>query len=107
MYARKDNGILSNPRIIADYSVSLKRHIRCSRGIHIPAFQCVKGKCRYGIHLVIGIMHHELDACSNLTELPDYELIPAPRIKVCHMTLKFGIGNIGKITDDYIRVLKC
>ena len=54
---------------------------------------------------MVCVIHHELNTRGDLTELSNDQLISAPRIKVRHMTLKFGVGDLRKVSDDYIRVI--
>ena len=51
------------------------------------AFKCIKQECRYSIHLVVCVIHDELNTRRNLTELPNNEFVPAPRIKVNTISL--------------------
>ncbi len=63
----------------------------------ITAMQKLLGKSRFD----------ELNARCNLTELPNDQFIPAPRIKVRYMALELRISNIGKVSDSDIRILNC
>ena len=91
--------MLSDPRIIANDSISIERQIR---RIHAPPLQGVKRKCGYGIHLMIGAVHHKLNPGGNLTEPANDQPVPEPLAVMRHMAFKFRISNVGEITCDDI-----
>ena len=107
VHPRKNYSILANPNIMANNSISLVWHICGRRRFHVPALESIKGKCRYGIHLVIGSVHNEFNPGSNLAKFPDNKLVIIPFVMVCYMTLKVTICNIGKLPNDYIRIFYC
>ena len=52
-------------------------------------------------------VHNKFNACGNLTELSDNELVIIPIIKMRNMAFKFRIGNIGEVSDNNIRIRNC
>ena len=69
MYTRKNYGILADPHIISNHRIAFKWQVRWFWRLHIPTLKRVERKCRYGIHLMICAIHHELNSGRNLTEL--------------------------------------
>ena len=47
-------------------------------------------------------VHYKLNARCNLTKFAYYEFIAVPFIKMCNVTVKIRIGNIRKVTNNYI-----
>lgn len=74
----KDDCILADPHIAADDGIAFQRKIGRSRRIHVPAFQRVKRKGRYGIHLMVCAVHHKFNTGSDLTELADDQFVSIP-----------------------------
>ena len=56
---------------------------------------------------MVRTIHYKFNTRSNLTKLADDEFVTVPLVYMCNMAFKFGISNIGKITDNDIRVCNC
>ena len=49
---------------------------------------------------MVRAVHHELDACSYLAELPDDELVPVPLVVVGDVALEFRVRDVGEVSND-------
>ena len=56
---------------------------------------------------MICAVHNKLNARRNLTELAYNQLIAVPFVMMSYMAFKIRIGDIGKISDDYVLILYC
>lgn len=56
---------------------------------------------------MIRSVHNKFNTRSNLTKLADNQLIAIPIIKVSNVAFKIRISDIGKVTDNNVRIFDC
>ena len=102
MHAWQDDCVLPNPDIVPYDGVALERKLFFGWLLHPPALQSEERIGCHGIHLVISAVHDKLNACSNLAELADNQLVTKPLVMMRDVAFKLGIGDVGEIADNNI-----